>query len=200
MTLKIQHQESYSRGELLLRTFFGFIYIGIPHGFLLMFMLLWGGILTFVAFWSILFTGKHPEGMFQYQVKLMKWQTRVAARLFNLVDGYPAFGLDGEDDKTSVELEYPEEMSRGLAVVRAMFGVFYVYIPHGFILYFRLIATGVLSAIAWWAILFTGNYPEGMHNFNVGTFRWAYRVSAYMLFLTDTYPPFSGKPADELNK
>jgi len=60
MTLNITLQEEYSRGELLLRSFFGFIYILLPHAFLLAFFGIWGSILGFIAFWLILFTGRYP--------------------------------------------------------------------------------------------------------------------------------------------
>ena len=58
MKLTITHQERYSRGELLLRTLFGWLYIALPHGLVLLFVGLWGAILQFVAFWVILFTGR----------------------------------------------------------------------------------------------------------------------------------------------
>ncbi|MFC2155921.1 hypothetical protein ACFLRB_05480 [Acidobacteriota bacterium] len=61
MKLTIKHQESYSRGELLLRTFFGWIYIVIPHDFALWLVGIWAGILSFLAWWVILFTGKYPQ-------------------------------------------------------------------------------------------------------------------------------------------
>jgi hypothetical protein len=51
----------------------------------------------------------------------------------------------------------------------------------------------VLIFIAWWAVLFTGRNPQHMHAFNVGTYRWLYRVSHYLGFFTDEYPRFSGK-------
>ena len=60
MIFNIKHAESLSRGELLLRTFFGVFYIYIPHGFVLIFMGLWGAILSFISFWIILFTGASP--------------------------------------------------------------------------------------------------------------------------------------------
>ena len=44
------------------------------------------------------------------------------------------------------------------------------------------------------AVLFTGKYPKGMHDFQVGNLRWGLRVMAYMTMLSDKYPPFSGKP------
>jgi hypothetical protein len=53
--------------------------------------------------------------------------------------------------------------------------------------------------IAWLAVLFTGKYPKGMHDFVVGVMRWGVRVGAYMNFLTDTYPPFSMAETDPVD-
>jgi hypothetical protein len=194
MKLDITHQDSYSRGELLLRTIFGMIYIGIPHGFLLFFLGIWSAILGFITFWVVLFTGQFPQGIFDYQYKLMKWNLRLSATLYNLIDGYPAFGLNGTSDKVDFDLQRPEKVSQGLVLVRALFGFIYVMIPHGFCLYFRMIGTAILAFLAWWAVLFTGKYPEKWHAFNVGTFRWAFRIQLYMGYFTDEYPKFSGKP------
>lgn len=193
MKLNIVYQEKYSRGELLLRTLLGPIYIGIPHCFLLFFLYIWGGILNFLAFWAVLFTGVYPKGFFNYQVNLMRWQTRVVARIYNMAEGYPAFGLNGVDDKTTLEVEYPERLSRGHMLLRVIFGFFYILIPHGVALGFRMIWTSILMFLAFWAVLFTGKYPKSWFDFNVGSLRWSMRLNLYWGFMTDDYPPFSGK-------
>ena len=56
-----------------------------------------------------------------------------------------------------------------------------------------MIATQFLGFLAFWAVLFTGEYPQSWFDFNVGTLRWATRVKIYMGNMTDEYPPFSGK-------
>jgi hypothetical protein len=195
MKLTIKHQEHYSRGELLLRTIFGFFYILLPHGFILMFVGLWGAILQFVAFWVILFTGRYPESMFEFQQGLLKWNVRLTARMYNVSDGYPAFGVKSSDDYTDLSVPYPEKVSRGLTLVRLLFGIFYVYLPHFFILYFRAIFVAILMFLAWWVVLFTANYPKNFHDWVVGQVRWQMRVNLYMMYMTDTYPAFTG---DEL--
>ena len=48
MIFKILHQEKYSRGELILRTLLGAIYIGIPHGVVLFFVGIWFNVKWFV--------------------------------------------------------------------------------------------------------------------------------------------------------
>ncbi|MEW6686151.1 MAG: DUF4389 domain-containing protein [Candidatus Edwardsbacteria bacterium] len=90
-------------------------------------------------------------------------------------------------------IDYPEKLSRGILILRLLFGWLYVGIPHGVCLALYSIASSIVTFIAWWAVLFTGKYPKGMFDFNVGLYRWMMRVYAYMSFMTDAYPPFSGK-------
>ncbi len=193
MKLSITHQQTYSRGELILRTLFGWIYIGIPHGFLLGIIGIWYCIIEFAKFWVALFTGRFPESMFKFQLGYQNWYLRVSATLMNLVDGYPAFNPRGTSDTVKLEAARPEKVNQGMVLVRVLFGWIYVGIPHGICLYGRFIATMVLAFLAWWAVLFTGKYPERWHAFNVGTLRWVTRIVHYFGYFTDTYPPFSGK-------
>ncbi|MBL7833847.1 MAG: DUF4389 domain-containing protein [Cyclobacteriaceae bacterium] len=191
MTYDIKYAESQSRGELLLRTFFGLIYMYLPHAFILFFLGLWGAILGFISFWIILFTGRYPQSFFEYQVKLIRWQARLSARQLNLIDGYPAFGLDTVDEKVIVDIPYPEKLSRGTLLLKTFFGWLYVAIPHGFALFFLVIGAYVVLFLGWWIILFTGKLPQGFHNYLVGILRWGQRVNLYMANMTDEYPPFS---------
>jgi hypothetical protein len=193
MKYGVRHQESYSRGELLLRTMFGGLYIALPHAIVLIFLLLWSSLLNFVSFWAILITGKYPESMFNYQLNLQRWALRVNVRLQNLSDGYPAFGLSSTDSNIMIEIERPEKSNRGTVLLRAMFGFLYVMIPHAFCLIFLLIGASFVRLIAFWAVLITGKYPKGMHDYMVGLLRWQYRISIYMGYMTDVYPPFSLK-------
>jgi len=196
MKLTIKNQESYSRLELLLRAFFGWLYIALPHGFILFFIGIWSAILTFVAFWVILFTGRYPESMYEFQVGYARWGIRLRARMINLADGYPAFGISAQDENVTFEMPYPEKLSRGLLLLRLFFGWLYVGIPHGFMLFFRALATFVIMFLAWWVVLFTGKYPSSFHAFVTGLIRWGVRVNLYMSFMTDDYPPFTGKEVE----
>ncbi|HAW52672.1 MAG TPA: hypothetical protein DCX54_10155 [Flavobacteriales bacterium] len=196
MKFEIKYQETYSRSELILRALFGWLYILIPHAFLLTFLGIWSAILMFISFWVILFTGRYPQSFFEFQVDLMRWNNRLNARFYNLSDGYPAFGLKAEDEFTDFDLEYPETVDRGLVIIRFLFGFFYVLIPHGFILYFRSIAMLILCFLAFWVVLFTGKYPQSWHAFNVDTLRWMLRVNLYLMYMIDIYPPFNGKPLE----
>ncbi len=94
----------------------------------------------------------------------------------------------------SYNVMHQEQYSRGELLLRTFFGWLYCLIPHGFLLFFRAIASAAIIFVAWWVVLFTGRYPVNMFEFVVGPSRWNYRISAYMMFMSDTYPPFSGKP------
>jgi hypothetical protein len=190
--VKIDHPERLSRGILLLKTFFGWIYVGIPHGVCLMALSIASGFLTFLAWFAVLFTGKYPKSFFDFNVGVYNWSLRVAAYLGLLRDEYPPFSFDVAYP-ANVAVVYPEKSSRGLLFLRLFFAGIYVGIPHGVCLYIRMIGHGVVAFIAWWAILFTGKMPESMFRFMSGTYRWLINIQAYQSFLTDEYPPFTGK-------
>lgn len=97
------------------------------------------------------------------------------------------------DSPVGFTVTYPEQLSRGTLLLKTFFGWLYVGIPHGVALMFYGLAAAAVTFIAWFAILFTGKYPRGMFDFVVGLFRWQMRVNAYLLLLTDAYPPFGGK-------
>ncbi|HOI24844.1 MAG TPA: DUF4389 domain-containing protein [Caldisericia bacterium] len=191
----VTYPESLSRGLLLLRLFFGYFYVMIPHGFMLG---LYGIALYFViiiAWFAVLFTGKYPEGMFRFVEGYYRWYLRVMAYMMFMTDQYPPFSQDANPPNYNAlefSVEYPGSLSRGLLLLRLLFGYFYVLIPHGIMLAFYAIGVYFVILIAWFAVLFTGKYPEGMFRFVEKYFRWWLRVGTYMSFMTDQYPPFNG--------
>lgn len=93
VTYDVEYPENLSRGKLLLKVFFGWLYVWIPHYFILYFLSLVVGIVMFIAFWAILFTGKYPRGMFDFVVGVNRWSLRVSAYLGMMTDQYPPFRL-----------------------------------------------------------------------------------------------------------
>ena len=161
----------------------------IPHLIILYALIAVAEIITVIAWFAILFTGRYPKGMFDFVVGIYRWQHNVTAYIVLLRDDYPPFSLSAGQYPVTYDVEYPERLSRLL-----IFFKWLLVIPNLIVLVFVGIAYYVTLIIAWFAILFTGRYPEGLFRFAVGTIRWAARVNAYMLLLRDEYPPFSLAP------
>jgi hypothetical protein len=88
---------------------------------------------------------------------------------------------------------YPVRLVGGQDLERSRLTVFFriiLVIPHAIVLTLYAIAAIVVIFIAWWAALFTGRVPEGMHNFIAGFLRYYARVVAYGAILADPFPPF----------
>lgn len=196
MKLYIEHQDEYSRKALLLRTFLGLFYIHIPHIVMLVIALIFMILGGFVAFWSIVFTGKYPPSLFYANVDIMNWFIRYIASSLNLVDEYPRFGLNKRSEKAYMEVPYPVFSGKVHVFARLFLGLFYLIIPHVTILILRIALGIVITFLAWWVTLFTGEYPEVWHDFQVETIRWAMNVTLYFAMLTEDYPFFSGKEED----
>lgn len=92
----------------------------------------------------------------------------------------------------NLSIDYPLKSSRALAAFSIPFFFLrgLLLIPAVFCLYFVGIAAFFVVWIAFWAVTFTGKYPQGMFEFVTGYLRWSTRVSAYLYGLTDAYPPF----------
>ncbi len=89
------------------------------------------------------------------------------------------------------DVEYPEELSRWLIFVKWLLAI-----PHVIILYVLGIASAVVTLIAFFAILFTRRYPQGLFDFVVNVNRWSANVMAYQMLFRDEYPPFSWEPGE----
>ncbi len=142
-----------------------------------------GGIV--LAIWAAVIVRQYiPHWLFDFQVALMRFQARAYGYLTLLTDRFPTF--EG-DYPISFDVRYPEKLNRWKVAIWKII----TSIPHFIILIFLYVAAFVVVVIAWFAILFTGRYPQGLHTFVVGVFRWSFRVQAYFFSLTDDYPPFS---------
>ena len=145
------------------------------------------GILVLPALLMIVFRQKYPKWWFDWNLWLSRFSMRVSAYLALMRDEYPS---TDEEQAVHLNLVYPDvkaNLNRWLPLVK-----WFLAIPHYIILVFLGIAAVVCIIIAWFAILFTGNYPKDLFNFVLGVLRWSLRVEAYsMLMLTDKYPPFA---------
>ncbi|MGH2551785.1 MAG: DUF4389 domain-containing protein, partial [Thermomicrobiales bacterium] len=164
---------------------FKFWLLAIPHYIVLVFLGLASAVVTFIAFFAILITGKYPEGMWNFVLGVLRWGARVNAYAMLQRDEYPPFSFDGEYP-VHLDLQYPTHLNRWMVLIKWL-----LIIPHSIALWVLGAIAQIVFIIALIAILVTGRYPRQLFDFVTGFGRWSSRVSAYTLFLTDDYPPFS---------
>ena len=170
----------------------------VPHAIVLAFLWVAFFAVSIVAMFAILFTGRYPRTLFDFNVGVLRWSWRVGFYAFNVngTDRYPPFTLREVDYPATFSVEYPGELSRGLVLVKWWL----LAIPHYVIVTLFIGglwygthwggAIAVLVLISVLALLFTGRYPDGMFDLVLGMNRWALRVAAYAGLMTDAYPPF----------
>ena len=135
----------------------------------------------------IIFAQSYPRWWFDFARELTRFGARVGPYAALLTDQYPSTIAE---QTVHLEIDYPDvktDLNRLMPLFK-----WFLAIPHYIVLVF-LSAGAVFAVIfAWFAILFTGNYPKGLFDYVVGVSRWWLRVEAYALLLvTDEYPPFS---------
>ena len=181
----------------------------IPHLFVLVFLWIAFVVLTVIAWFAILITGRYPPGIFGFNLGVFRWTWRVSFYGYSALgtDRYPPFTLaDVPDYPARLDVDYPEHLSRGLVLVKSWL----LAIPHYLILGFFIGGAGtvmwrysesapvsaggglvaLLVLFAGVALLVRGIYPRGLFDAVLGMDRWAIRVAAYAALMTDAYPPF----------
>jgi len=145
-----------------------------------------GGTLVMGPLLMILFRQKYPRWWFDWNLELIRFSTRVGNYMLLMTDKYPS---TDEQQNVHIEIQYPDagQLNRWLPLVK-----WFLAIPHFIVLFFLTIGVFFSALFAWFAILFTGKYPEGLFRYNEGVLRWSTRVTAYAaIMVTDEYPPFS---------
>jgi hypothetical protein len=181
--------------------------LAIPHFVVLLALGVASFVVTLVGLFAILFTGRYPRALFDFNVGVLRWAWRVGFYGYSTLgtDKYPPFTLkDVPDYPARLQVEYPESLSRGLVLVKWLFAI-----PH-----YLVVAVFAGGAWAAWTgagpgwmwssggligllvlfagvmLLFTGRYPRSLYDFVLGMNRWVFRVAAYSALMTDVYPPF----------
>jgi hypothetical protein len=184
----------------------------IPHYVVLFFLWVAFVVVGVIAFFGILFTGRYPRSLFDFNVGVLRWSWRVHYYGYWALatDRYPPFSLaEVPDYPAHVDVPYPERLSRGLIFVKWLLAiphylVLAIFVGGGLWLGTRggtdngwdngwnagWSLVGLLVLIAAIVLLFTGRYPRPLYDFVMSMDRWALRVAAYTALMTDRYPPF----------
>ena len=195
-----------SRGLWLVKWF-----LAIPHFIVLVFLWVALVVTTVVAGIAILFTGRYPRRLFDFNVGVMRWNWRVGFYATSAIgtDRYPPFTLAKTDYPADFDVDYPEHLSHGLVLVKSwllaiphliIIGLFTGNLPYwwttrddwnsSYQSTAGISLLGLLVCVAGFFLLFTRRYPRALFDLILGVNRWSYRVTTYVALMRDEYPPF----------
>ncbi len=181
LQLDIDRQEEYHRWLPLVKWL-----LVIPHLIVLVFVAIGAAFVVLFAFFAVLFTARFPRGAFDYLVGAYRWGTRVNAYVRLMVDPYPPFTLaDDPNYPARLELEYPEHVERWRPLVAWL-----LIIPYAIVAYLITIVAAFATLFAFFTILFTKQYPQGLFDIVLVATRWNARAVAYAHFALTKYPEF----------
>ncbi len=164
--------------------------LAIPHLVILYFLRIVRGALTVVAFFTILFTKQIPDGIYSMILMTDRYQWRVTTFLLFMRNEYPKFEFDcvqpdPRTDMAVLEIDRQTEYDRWKPLYKWILAI-----PHYFVVMFFAIGAVFVWIAAFFAVLFTGKWPEGMRDYIVKVSRYTMRVLAYVGLLRDEYPAF----------
>lgn len=164
--------------------------LAIPHLVIAQVLGYVSGVIWFISFFAVLFTKQIPEGLFNFQVMVLRYRTRATMYAGFLHEQYPKFEFstaqqDPGGDPLRLSIARPTEVSRWLPLVKWLLAI-----PHYILLFIFGIGAVVLWILNFFIVLFTGKWNDGHRNYIIKVTRYSMLVSAYIMLLRDEYPAF----------
>jgi hypothetical protein len=179
---EVQYVEKRSR----VSTFFRYL-LAIPHFIVLLFWGFFAEIAVFFAWFAILFTGRYPEGLYNFVAGFVRYAAQVNAYVSLVLDGYPPFS--GDDASYPAQLKIPprlESYDRAKTFFRII-----LLIPVAIIGYAMRIVWSFGSFLSWIVIVITGRQPKGLQEMTQLGLSYEVRIVPYAALLTEAFPAFS---------
>lgn len=185
--LHLPQQQTYSRGQAILRAFLGWLYLGIPAGLFIYVYHFVNSILAWVSWWIVVFTGDFPEGiqklMLQIEVSVSRWYVFQ----LGMRDGFPELAPTENANEVALiprEWEYSRGKALLLALLMPIYGVIY-----GIVAILLWIVLGFVSWLQFWVVIFSGQMNDGLYKIMADCINLGFTIR---LFLYGLYQKFPG--------
>ena len=163
--------------------------LAVPHYPILIGLYLLYPLVTIAAGIAILFTGRYPRPLFDFNVGVLRWSWRLMNYRFpmNTTDKYPPFTLASVPDyPADLEVDYPEGLTnRAVLLQWWLLGLPQIILCWALEPFLQTLC--VVNAV--W-LLCIGTINQGMFDLLMGIVRWRYRVAVYVSLMREEYPPF----------
>ena len=163
--------------------------LAVPHYPILIGLYLLYPLVTIAAGVAILFTGRYPRPLFDFNVGVLRWSWRLMNYRFpmNSTDKYPPFTLASVPEyPADLEVDYPESLTnRAVLLQRWLLGLPQIILCWALEPFLQALC--VVNAV-WLGCI--GTINQGMFDLLMGIVRWRYRVAVYVSLMRDEYPPF----------
>jgi Domain of unknown function (DUF4389) len=172
-------------------------FLAIPHFIVLAALWVLFILVTIVAFFAIIITARYPRSLFFFNLGILRWTWRVSYYATTVLgtDRYPPFSLDPEPDyPASLDVVYPERLSRWKPLVKWLFAFPHWIVVAAFMGAWHFGAIGALTLVSVLLLAVKTQYPRNLHELTVGMVRWVTRVCVYVALMRDDYPPFRLEP------
>ena len=181
----VTYEADYLKERNRLTTFFRYI-VAIPWIIVAYVYAIAASVVVFIAWFALVFTGRYPEGMYNFVGGILRFSMRVNAFLYLQTDEWPSFGLK-DDPAYPVRVRFADRAAKQSRV--SVFFRLVLLVPLLLLSYLISTLLGLVAAVSWVTIVFRGYQPAAIHNALAWALSWTTRVTAYSWLMRDEYPP-----------
>lgn len=183
----VSYQADYVEKQGRLITFFRYFAV-IPWLIVGIFWGLGAFVCTVLAWFAIVFTGRYPQGLYDFNAKAHRFLTRTNSFYYLMTDRWPPFDGD-EHPEYPVRLVIPPPLE---AYSRLKTGFrFILVIPVLIVAYLLGMLIGIVVILSWIVIVITGKHPQGLFDVLKLGLTYLARAGVYYGLLTEQFPPLS---------
>ena len=191
-SFSIDYSLRYSRSGAVLRLLGLYVLSLIPHFILILVYTILSAILGFINQIVILSTGRCVEDFSLITENTLRYFLYIKTNITGIVEDRPVYaGRENLSHQLQLNVTYPMKYSRNFAILRlSIIGICLITLPHFIVMSMLTVAVPFAYLAGIVMVILTGRWPNPLFIFLTRYFRYAARISSFLIGLTDEYPTF----------